>query len=121
MGVRGFAAGEPQIKTLRTLCWAAHAAAAARSAMLARASAYTHALADAHQVKHVLGPAVYAALARGLASHGEPGAADEELNWATAHASATVREVVRRFPAARAGRTPLGDLLRQLDTAIRTA
>jgi hypothetical protein len=76
------------------------ATAAARAAGLAAATAYTHALATPHQPKHVLGPAVYQALARELAAGNDPSVGDEEIRWAIEHASPTVCEVVRRFPSA---------------------
>jgi hypothetical protein len=60
-----FARGGKRGKTLRDTAWAAHKAArdadtaaagdAARAAMCAASAAYLHPLADAHQVKHILG------------------------------------------------------------------
>src|SRR5262249_34948330 len=107
-GIRAFARGGKRTAKLRSLGWAAHAAArevgdpvaaaAARAACLAAATAYTHALANLHQAKHVLGPAAYAALAREIAAADDPGVGDEEIRWAIERASPTVREVVRRFP-----------------------
>src|SRR5262245_10357010 len=90
-GIRTFAAGGKRTAQLRALAWAAHAAArevgdpvataAARAASLAAATAYMHPLATPHQVKHALGPAVYAARARELAA-GDPAAGDDEIRWA---------------------------------------
>src|SRR5687768_1299646 len=60
-----FARGGKRGKTLRDTAWASHKAArdadtaaagdAARAAMCAASAAYLHPLADAHQVKHILG------------------------------------------------------------------
>ena len=60
-----FARGGERGKSLRDTAWAAHKAArdagtaaaanAARAAMYAASAAYLHPLADAHQVKHILG------------------------------------------------------------------
>ena len=127
-GVRAFALGGPRTAELRALAWAAYAAgrdvddpgatAAARAAGCAAAIPYVHALATAHQVRHVLGPALYGAQARELAA-GDPAAGDEEIRWAVEHASSAVREVVRRLPAGRHGRSRLGVLSHRLDTALR--
>ena len=64
---RTFARGGKRGKTLRDTAWAALKAArdadtaaagdAARAAMCAASAAYLHPLADAHQVKHILGAA----------------------------------------------------------------
>src|SRR5262249_19444497 len=71
-----FARGGVRGKTLRDTAWAAHKAAqdadttaageAARAAMCAASAAYLHPLADAHQVKHILGAAAHAARAAEL-------------------------------------------------------
>lgn len=94
------------------------ATAAARSAAHAAGAPYIHALADGHQVKHVLGSAVYAALARGMVDGMD--AADQELEWAIAHAAPDVRDVVRRFPRPTVGKTRLGALTARLDASLRS-
>src|SRR5690349_21174672 len=101
-GIRVFAHGGKRTARLRSLAWAAYAAArevgdpaataAARAAGLAAATAYTHTLVTPHQTKHILGPAVYGALARELAEVGGPSVGDEEIRWAIEHASPEVRE-----------------------------
>jgi hypothetical protein len=128
-GARAFARGGKRTGRLRSLAWAAHAAArevgdpvataAARAAAVAAATAYTHALATPHQVRHVLGPAMYQAQARELAAGGDPSVGDEEIRWAIEQASPRVREVVRRMPVGSPGRTRLGAFLRLLDAALR--
>lgn len=126
-GARAFAGGGKRVARLRTLALAALAAArevddpaakaAARSAYLAASSAYTHPLATVDQARHLLGPAVYAAVAREQAGNGEAG--DEEIAWAAGRASAAIREILRRFPAQPEGRTRLAVRYRQLDRALR--
>jgi Imm-5 like putative immunity protein len=128
-GIRGFARGGKRTARLRSLAWAAHAAArevgdpvataAARAASLAAATAYVHALATPHQAKHVLGPAVYGARARELAAVDDPSVGEEEIRWAIERASPTVREVVQRMPARSPGRSRLDALLYQLDAGLR--
>jgi len=128
-GIRLFGRGGERTARLRSLSWAAYAAAresgdpvaaaAARAAGLAAATAYVHALATVHQAKHVLGPAVYGARARELAAGPDSSAGDEEIRWAIEHASPAVREVVRRFPVRASGRGRLDALLCRLDAGLR--
>ena len=128
-GLRVFAHGGKRTAQLRSLAWAAYAAArevsdpaaaaAARAAGLAAALAYTHPLATPHQTKHALGPAAYAALARELAEEGDPGVGDGEIRWAIEHASVEVCDVVRRMPDRGTGRGRLEALLYQLDAGLR--
>ena len=128
-GTRAFALDGIRTAHLRRLALAAHAAArevgdpvataAARAAGAAAATPYTHALATPHQSKHVLGSAVYQALARELAAGSDFTVGEEELIWAIARASSIVCEVVRRFPARSPGRTRLATLYYQLDTGLR--
>jgi hypothetical protein len=127
-GIRLFARGGKRTVQLRSQALAAlaaarevgdpAAAAAAQAAGYAAASAYTKALSAPHHAKHALGPAVYAALARELATN-EPNAADIELRWAVEHASPAVRDIVCRWPARVPGRTRLSTLFYQLDAGLR--
>lgn len=127
-GIREFARGGKRTARLRSLALAALAAvrevddpaakAAARSACQAAATAYTHPLATVDQAKHVLGPAVYAALARELTDGFDAG--DEEIRWATRHASPAIREILRRFPAHGQGRSRLAIRYHQVDTVLRS-
>ncbi|MEU7580982.1 putative immunity protein [Streptomyces sp. NPDC041068] len=128
-GARAFGRGGPRTKQLRTLAWAAYAAArevgdpaaaaAARAAGSAAGAPYMHALATPHQTKHVFGPAMYLAQARELASGGDPGIGDEEIRWAIERASPAVRAVVRRFPAGPSARTRLGAFASRLEAGLR--
>ena len=128
-GARAFADGGSRIARLRSLVWAAYAAArdvgdpaaaaAARAAGLAAGVAYTHAEVTAPQTKHVFGPAAYAALARELAEAAEPGAADAEVAWAIGHASFAVRDLIRLMPSRESGRGRPEGLLHQLGAGLR--
>jgi hypothetical protein len=124
-----FAGGGRRTGALRLRAWAAYRAAhdagspaavdAARAASHAAAAAYLHPLADAHQVKHVLGAAAHAARAEELASEGDgPGSAGT-LEWACRHAPEAVTAVLGRLPAAPPGGGRVGELLRDLDAALR--
>jgi immunity protein 5 of polymorphic toxin system len=128
-GILAFARGEKRNEQLRSLAWAAHAAArevgdpvataAARAAGYAAATAYIHALATPHQAKHALGPAMYEARARELAAGDDPSVGDEEIRRAIEHASPAVREVVRRMPVRGPGHGRLDAILYQLDAGLR--
>lgn len=128
-GAREFANRGERTGKLRALAWGAHAAArdaddaaasaAARAACLAAAVAYTHPLATAHQTRHVLAPAAYAALARERGRQGDSRVGDREVRWAIAKAPPAVRALVRRMVPVVAGRGRLGTLLRQLDAGLR--
>ncbi|WP_103350886.1 putative immunity protein [Amycolatopsis sp. CA-128772] len=120
-----FATGAPRTKALRTAAWAALAAAggtsdaaasaAARAAVGAAGAAYLHPLESPHQVKHIVGPAQQAALARELAG----GSAAAEIEWALSQAPPEVSALLRKFPPGKPGRTRLGELHRQLEAALR--
>jgi hypothetical protein len=124
-----FARGGERGKRLRDTGWAAHKAArdadtaaageAARAAMLAAAAAYLHPLADAHQVKHVLGAAAHAARAAELLAGDDRDVGADRLERARRRATPIVVEVLRRYPAAPPGGGRVGELLRELDDALR--
>jgi hypothetical protein len=95
------------------------AAAAARAAGYAAASPFMHPLATLDQAKHLLAPAVYAALAQELAAGGVPRVGDADIRWAVEHAGLAVREVARRMPAREGGRTRLSVLYHLLDAGLR--
>ncbi len=124
-----FAGGGRRTAKLRTVVWAALAAAkevddpvalqAARAAAYAAGSAYLHPLAAPTQAKHILGPAVAMAQAKELAAGGDPSVGDSEIRWAVEHASPTVSEVLRRIPPGNQSRTRAGALYQALDTGLR--
>jgi hypothetical protein len=124
-----FARGGKRGKTLRDTAWAALRAArdadsaaasdAARAAMLAASAAYLHPLADAHQVKHILGAAAHAARAAELIAGDDRAVGAEHIEHARRRATPAVVGVLRRYPAAPAGGGRVGELLRDLDEALR--
>lgn len=128
-GVRDFARDGRRTQRLRTLAWAAQAAArdlgepaaaaAARAACCAAATPYLHPLASPHQSKHILGPAVHVARARELAADGDTALADEEIRWAAGQAPPQVRALLRQMPARTPGRGRMDTLYHQLDVALR--
>ena len=129
-GIREFAGGGRRTARLRSLALAALAAArevkdpaataAARAAGLAASSAYTHPLADLDQAKHILGPAVYAALAVELAHGGDPASGEAEIRWAIEHVPAEVCAILRQMPARPAGKSRLDRLYYELDSGLHT-
>ncbi|MFC8447501.1 putative immunity protein [Kitasatospora sp. NPDC057223] len=124
-----FARGGERGKSLRDTAWAAHRAArqagtaaageAARAAMCAAAAAYLHPLADAHQVKHILGSAAHAARAAELLAGDDRAVGAARIGRAGRSATPVVVEVLGRYPAAPAGGGRVGELLRDLDEALR--
>ena len=125
-GGREFGRGKTRDKNLRTLAWAAHAASreadepsakyAARAAMLTAAVAYTHTdlntgLPGVRQARHVLGPAVYAAMALG----------DEAIRDAARSATPEVCRLITYMPSQPAGTSRLSKLYAALDSALRDA
>src|SRR5215218_10389040 len=107
-----FARGGKRGKTLRDTAWAAHKAAraadtaaaseAARAAMFAASAAYLHPLADAHQVKHILGAAAHAARAAELIAGDDRDVGAEHIQHARRRATPVVVDVLSRYPAASA-------------------
>jgi hypothetical protein len=124
-----FARGGKRGKTLRDTAWAAHMAArdadtaaagdAARAAMCAASAAYLHPLADAHQVKHILGAAAHAARAAELIAGDDRDVGAEHIEQARQRATPAVVEVLKRYPAAPPGGGRVGELIRNLDEALR--
>jgi len=124
-----FARGAKRGKTLRDTAWAALRAArdadtaaagdAARAAMCAASAAYLHPLADAHQVKHILGAAAYAARAAELMAGDDRNVGAEHIEQARGRATPSVVDVLSRYPAAPPGGGRVGELLRDLDEALR--
>lgn len=125
-----FARGGKRGKTLRDTAWAAQKTAqdagttaaghAARAAMCAASAAYLHPLADAHQVKHMLGAAAYAARATELMAGGDRDVGADHIREAALHATQIVIDVLRRYPAAPPGGGRVGELIRNLDEILRS-
>jgi hypothetical protein len=124
-----FARGGERGKTLRDTAWAALRAArdanttaaadAARAAMSAASAAYLHPLADAHQVKHILGAAAHAARAAELMAGDDRDIGADRVEQARRRATPVVVDVLSRYPAAPPGGGRVGELLRDLDEALR--
>jgi hypothetical protein len=124
-----FARGGKRGKTLRDTAWAALRAAreartaaagdAARAAMSAASAAYLHPLADAHQVKHILGAAAHAARAAELMAGDDRAVGADHIEQARRRATPIVADVLSRYPAAPPGGGRVGELLRDLDEALR--
>ena len=124
-----FARGGERGKALRDTAWAAHKAAreadiaaasdAARAAMCAASAAYLHPLADAHQVKHILGAAAHAARAAELMAGDDLAVDADHIEQAHRRATPVVVDVLSRYPAAPPGGGRVGELLRDLDRALR--
>jgi hypothetical protein len=125
-----FARGGDRGKSLGDAAWAAQKAArdadtaaareAARAAMSAASAAYLHPLADAHQVKHILGAAAFAARAAELLAGDDRDVGADHLEQARRRATPAIVDVLRRYPAAPPGGGRVGELLRALDEAIRS-
>lgn len=126
---RTFADGGKRVASLRVVAVDAHRAArqadtpaawdAGLAAGHAAGAAYLHPLAEATQVKHILGSAACAARAVELAAGDDRKRGDAELERARALANATVVRVLRRYPEAPRGRVRTAVLLRNLDSALR--
>jgi hypothetical protein len=128
VAAEAFVAGSERSGVLRASAWAARAAArevegsgahAAYAASHAAAAAYLHPVASPHQVKHILGAAVHQALVFEVEAGNDPDIGAEHLTWAAHFAPPAVRAVLQRFPSPRRSRTRFGELLSQLDAALR--
>jgi hypothetical protein len=131
---QAFADGGERTRAPRDNAWAAWQAAhdargagqlaasdAARAAVAAASAAYLHPLAKATQVKHILGSAAHAARALELAAGDDPavGAAHLARSRTLALAHPVMADVLRRYPAAPGGGGRVGELIRELDAALR--
>jgi hypothetical protein len=91
---------------------------AARAAMCAASAAYLHPLADAHQVKHILGAAAHAARAAELVASDDRDVGADHIEQARRRATPVVVDVLSRYPTAPPGGGRVGELLRDLDGAL---
>ncbi|RNF83731.1 putative immunity protein [Montanilutibacter psychrotolerans] len=127
--IRAYAQGAKRSGELRSSGWKAlrasreaptpSAEAAAKAASYAAATAYLHALATPHQIRHILGPAAQTAISIELFAGSDTSVGDSEIVWAAEHAPAEVRQVVQRFPNRAPGSTRVAALELQLDAALR--
>jgi hypothetical protein len=122
----------PRVKALRENAWASHraaqeardqgqaaASAAARAAAHACGAAFLHPLAKATQVRHILGSAAYAARAFELSAGADPAIGTSRVQRSRTVARPAVVNVLKRYPAAPPGGGRVGELIRQLDEALR--
>ena len=129
---QAFADGAERTTTLRDSAWAAARAAqdardagqaaasdAARAAVAAAGAAFLHPLAEATQVKHILGSAAHAARAFELSAGDDPTVGAEHLAQSRILAYPVVADILRRYPAAPYGGGRVGELIRRLDAALR--
>lgn len=125
-----FADGGDRTKLQRTTATAAHRAAkeastdaareAATAAGHAAAAAYLHPLAEATQVRHILGAAANAARAAELAGGDDPSIGDRSIDDARRRATPELVAVLVRYPPAPSSGNRVTRLLRALDTALRS-
>ncbi|MBB5926799.1 putative immunity protein [Streptomyces echinatus] len=127
---REFAQGGERGKSLRDTASAALKAArsadtaaareAAWAAMSAAGAAYLHPLAQATQVKHILGAGAYAARAAELVADDDRSVGAAHLRRTLGRATPAVVDVLRRFPTAPGGGGRVGELIRLLDADLRS-
>src|SRR5689334_2175058 len=125
-----FARGAQRTKLLRLTALDAHRAAkdatteaahaAARAAGDAASAAYLHPLAKATQVGHILRAAAHAAYAAELAAGGDQAVGTRLIEEACRCAGPTLVDVLRRYPPAPESRNRVGQLMKTLDTSLRT-
>ena len=132
-GAREFGHGKKRDKNLRMLAFAALKAGkdadqpskyATQAATFAAAVAYTHTdlqtgQPGVSQARHILGPAVYAALALETAAVGASHVGDNALRQAIESAPPGVRYLLRHLPPQPKGGSRLDALFFNLDSALR--
>lgn len=126
---RVFVEGARRSAAQRTAALEAHRAArevgesparyAARAAGDAASAAYLHPIAVSSQVGHILRAAACAAHAASLAAD-DSAEADRVLEDARRHASPALVAILRRYPPAPTGRTPVARLMTLLDGTVRS-
>lgn len=126
---REFAQGAPRSNLQRRNATDAHRAGreasteaakhAATAAGDAAAAAYLHPLANATQLRHLLGAAVHAARAAELYRGDDPVVAEYVLDAAARRAGPVVLDVLSRYPRAPEGSSRIAAHLRRLDVLLR--
>ena len=130
---REFGRGHRRDNNLRTLALAALKAGkeadepskyAARAATLAASVAYTHTdlqtgLQGVRQAKHLLGPAVYAALALEIAAAGDSQVGNAAIRRAVESVPPEVRFLLKHMPPQPREKGRLNELFTDLDSALR--
>ncbi|PCG14324.1 MAG: exonuclease SbcC [Sphingomonas sp.] len=124
-----FARGSDRTALIRDRAWSALRAAAeaakegeiaaseaARAAVAAAGAAYLHPLAKATQVKHILGSAAHAIRAIEITRPSDGGS---HLEMLIGLATSQVSDVLRRYPSAPLKGGRIGELIREIDAALR--
>jgi hypothetical protein len=127
---RTFVAGANRTKLQRIAAFDAHRAAkdattesakhAAHAAGDAAASVYLHPLARATQVGHILRAAAHAARAAELAADGDLSVGNQRIEQAGQRATPELVAVLRRYPVAPTGTSRVAQLMKTLDTSLRS-
>jgi hypothetical protein len=125
-----FVNGERRTQRQRITALDAHRAAkdasteaakhAAHAAGDAAAAAYLHPLAHATQVGHILRAAAHAARAAELAAGGDSRVGDQRIEQAAQRATPALVEVLRRYPLAPTSKSRVAQLMKTLDTSLRS-
>jgi hypothetical protein len=103
---------------------AAHAAGDAASAAYLHPPAAVQGWASsvrASQVGHILRAAAHAARAAELCAGGDPGVGDERIERARRRATPVLVDVLGRYPAAPVGKSRVAQLMKSLDTSLRSS
>lgn len=132
LAARTFASGSPRTRALREAAWSAQRASqvarnegyeaaslTARAALAAAGSAFLHPIADAAQVKHILGSAAYALRANDLECMEHSDASKMLFDYMRDLATSSVVDVLKRYPPLPLSGSPVGALMHQLDQALR--
>lgn len=124
-----FAKGAARTKLQRGTALDAHRAAKemadeaaqhdARAAGDAAAAAYLHPLAQATQVRHILGAAASAAHAAELSAGDDPRVGDALIEEVCQRATPGLIDVLSRYPPAPAGNSRVAQLMKSMDTSLR--
>jgi hypothetical protein len=128
-GIRDFSKTGKRTNRLRKLALDAYraslettdeaASAAARSASLAASSAFTHPFKDLKQSKHILGPAVYSALAIEIHNGSDKKIGDQEIVAAIEQATPEIAGLLSKMPAHETGPKRIDQLFYEMDRGIR--
>jgi hypothetical protein len=124
-----FAGGGERTSALRASAWSAYRAAqgvdgaaaeAAHAASAAAGAAFLHPLAQPDQVKHVLGSAARAARSIEIGAGDARGVGEAYLDEELPEVPEAVIDVLRRYPPAPSGGGRVGELMRHLDSRLRS-
>ena len=95
------------------------AAAVARAASLSASAPYLHPISSEHQIWHILGAVAYAIHAYEVEPLNRNDLALNCLERAIQAASPVIHDVLKRYPPAPSWHGRPGEILRQLDAALR--